>query len=123
MRWVRLRDGTVGYVALAVVQVGELRAMGIQDVALSRPPRRLEGCALRTTIAAQASRAGAGVVLGLWNPDAELSRWMTGLPFIAVPDGLLPHGSPIFPSAVDGLVADEGDLASAYLALGDLDYF
>jgi hypothetical protein len=123
LRWLRLRDGAIGYLATARVQVGDLHALGIQDVAISRPPRKLEGIALRTTVVADAARAGAGVALGLWNPAARLSRWMTGLPFIQVPAGLLPHESPIFASIDDSLNDAAVDLASAYVTLGDLDYF
>lgn len=123
LRWVRLRDGTIGYLAIARVQVGDLHALGIQDVAIARPPRKLEGLALRTIVVAEAARAGVGVALGLWNPVARLSRWMTGLPFIEVPAGLLPHESPIFASIDASLDGDAVDLGTAYITLGDLDYF
>lgn len=123
LRWVRLRDGTTGYLAIARVQVGDLRALVIQDVAIARPPRKLEGLALRATVVAEAARAGAGVALGLWNPAARFSQWMTGLPFLEVPTGLLPHESPIFASIDAGVDEDAVDLGTAYITLGDLDYF
>lgn len=123
VHWVRMREGATGYVALATVTLGGLRAMGVQDVMLPRPPRGLEGLALRLMVMAAASRSGGGVVIGLWNPAAPLSRWMTGLPFIRVPERLLPHASPIFVAPVPGSAADADDLRGAYLALADLDYF
>ncbi len=121
--WVTLRDGTRGYMALSPVVVGGMSALAVQDVAIPRPPRPLEGVALRTTVLAIASRAHAGVALGLWNPAAPLSRWMTGLPFVTIPVDLLPHGSPIFlATASDAPDASAGG-ATAFLALADLDYF
>lgn len=123
VEWLRLRDGASGYVALAAVTLAELSAVAIQDLMLPRPPRRLEGLALRLIVMAAASRTGAGVVIGLWNPASRMSRWMTGLPFVRVPERLLPHASPIFVSSAPGTSVAADGLRGAYLALADLDYF
>lgn len=118
-----LRHGGRGYIALATVSLGALRAIGIQDVVMPRAPRAIEGWALRLRAIAEASRAGAGVVLGLWNADAPLSQWMTGLPFVEVPERFLPHASPIFIVAAPGTATAPDEFGRAYLALADLDYF
>jgi len=120
--WVRLSDQEYGYIATARVTVGTTNAIAIQDAVLPRMPRRLEGLALRMTVMAMSARAGAGVVIGLWNPRAPLARWMTGLPFVKVPSGFLPHASPIFlaSSPPGSARAFSGEV---FLALADLDYF
>lgn len=121
--WIRLSDGLIGYAALADARVGDVRACAIQDVVIARPPRRMEGAALRATLMAVAARSGAHVVLGLWNPKAPLSRWMIGLPFSQIPDRLLPHGTPIFVAGTPGREDAVHDASRAFVTLGDLDYF
>ncbi len=109
--------------ALSPVVVGGMSALAVQDVAIPRPPRPLEGVALRTTVMAIASRAHARVELGLWNRAAPLSRWMTGLPFVTVPVDLLPHGLPIFLATTSDARDASARGATRSLALADLDYF
>jgi hypothetical protein len=92
------------------------------DFVMRRNLTRMEKIAIKLLVVKYALKLTSDVLFTLANTNNPALRWLRGLPFIIIPDRLLPHPTPIFIHSSEEIYPSSNH-KSIYLTLADLDYF
>jgi len=122
VKWLWKKEECLGYLAFKPVELGGLKIMVIMDSVLSRPLSAGESVHLKLMAARVAADDGCDAVFTIANLQNPALKWMSGFPFVGIPDRYLPHPTPIFVHAAEGKrgALERPDL---FFSLADLDYF
>lgn len=136
MQW-RYRDGPIsrseltglwkggtclGYIATRSAAIEPFGFTLLMDMVTRRPLRKIERIALQLQLARTAIRNGSDAAFVMYNPESPAMEGLGKLPFVLLPDTILPHPTPIFVHTDDPDL-DSDALRRLYITLADLDYF
>lgn len=120
--WIYSRQECLGYIATRKVSISGLDVLVILDSVLSRPMGTLESAAIKLLCAREGVLKNCDAVFCLANMSNNALGWWGKLPYFRIPDKFLPHPTPIFTHATNGLISVT-DQERFFLTLADLDYF
>lgn len=112
-----------GYVVLRNVVLEGMKFTVVMDFALNETVNTLQLLFLRCSIIRMALNHGDDMVFTMLNPLSRASKNFIGFPWVKIPEGYLPHRTPIFIHVNDPAIANLENQSSIHLTLGDLDYF
>ena len=111
------------YIVIRQMELNGLNHLVLMDFILDPESPLFARIALRLWLIRQAIISHADTIFTMINPFSAIARKCVGFPFIAIPDSLLPHATPIFMRArIDETKELETD-QSIHITLADLDYF
>jgi len=122
IKWVGINNVCVGYVVLRQVQIDGVSICVIMDAVMQRKLAWFEGISIKFLTIGYALKNSCDAVFTLINSNNCCLKWLVGFPFASIPDGLLPHPTPIFIHASEKIFPDL-NRKSIFLTLADLDYF
>ena len=122
VEWVWRRGQCMGFLVFKRVALGGLELFVIMDAVLCCRLRPMEAVALKLVAVRQAIDHSCDAIFSLANTNNPALEWLSGFPFVFIPDRYLPHTTPIFIHASDEYRSLEKQ-ESVFFTLADLDYF
>lgn len=111
-----------GYIAVRKTEVNNLSFLILMDLVISYPLTKIEYFWLKVALMSLTVRSGADIAFVMYNDGHPELAPFGNLPFIRIPDSVLPHSTPIF-SHRHASVAEIKNIDQLYFTLADLDYF
>ena len=121
-KWIQSEGACIGFLVFRQVDLSELNACVLMDVVMRKNLTMMEGIAIKLLAVKYALKLNSDALFTLVNTDNPTLKWLKDFPFIRIPDGLLPHPTPIFIHASEETYP-LSNRKSIYLTLADLDYF
>lgn len=122
IKWIESKGICIGYFVFKQLNLNGLNICVLMDLVIGRRLSLIEKIALKLLSVRLAINYCSDAFFTLVNINNSALEWLEGFPFIAIPDSLLPHSTPIFIHASEQVypLENRGDV---YITLADLDYF
>lgn len=121
-KWIQSKGVCIGCLVFKQFDLRELDVCVLMDVVMRRNLTMMEEIAIKLLAVKYALKLNSDALFTLVNTDNPTLKWLKSFPFIRIPDGLLPHPTPIFIHASEETYPSS-NRKSIYLTLADLDYF
>ncbi len=120
---ININEQLIGFFVTRQFELGGLNHLVLMDFLLDCDTPVITRLAIRLWLIRLAIKVNADTLFTMINSFNTMAKKFIGLPLVRIPDGLLPHATPIFIRAYGYQNKHFESNQSIHITLGDLDYF